>query len=82
VAALIPEARAARIQAARLRSEVHARKLEVRQNAAYTREQLRVAEEALTRVQARRETRLPSPWSTLGWSYDHRPLAGVLVPLP
>jgi len=82
VAALIPDARAARMESVRLRREMQARKRVVRQNSAYARQQLRTAEEALSRVQARRDERLPSPWSTLRWSYDHQALAGVLVPLP
>src|SRR5262249_6929744 len=65
VAALIPEARAARMESVRLRREMQARKRVVRQNSAYARQQLRTAEEALSRVQARRDERLPSPWSTL-----------------
>jgi hypothetical protein len=82
LAALIPDARAARTESERLRCEIQARKLEVRENAACSREQLRSATEALTRVQKRSEVRLPSPWSSLQWSYDHRVLGDVLVPIP
>jgi hypothetical protein len=82
VAALIPEARAVRSESVRLRREVQARKLIVRRNAAHTRERLQTAERTLTRVQARREETLPSQWSTLRWSSDHRSLGGVLVSVP
>ena len=82
MAALISEARAARQEALRLRGEMRALKLVVRESAAYSRGQCQTAEEALTRVQARRDEPLPSPWSTLQWSSDHRQLAGVLVSVP
>lgn len=82
MAALIPEARTARNESLRLRGEMQTLRLAVRQRAAYSHEQRRKAEEALTRVEARREELLPSPWSALHWSYDHRALGGVLVPLP
>jgi len=81
VAALIPEARAARSESIRLRAEMQARKLAVRRSAADTRAQLQGAEMALVRAQAREAT-LPSPWSSLRWSLDDRPLAGVLVSIP
>ena len=81
MAALIPEARAARSESVRLRSEMQVRKLAVRRSAAHTRKQLQTAEMALVRAQAREAT-LPSPWSSLRWSLDHRPLGGVLVPIP
>jgi hypothetical protein len=82
MAALIPEARAARQEAGRLRGESFALKLALRQNAAHSREQLETAEAAMSRVQARREEPLPSPWSALLWSCEDGALEGVLVALP
>lgn len=82
MAALIPDARAAREEATRLRGEALGLKLALRQSAARSREQLRTADAALSRVQGRRCELLPSPWSALLWRYDHETLEGVLVALP
>ena len=79
---LIPTARAARVEAMRLRRETVSLKLSLRESAAHSREQLRTAEVALDRVHARRDEPLQSAWSTLHWTCDHRALAGVLVAVP
>jgi hypothetical protein len=81
VAALIPDARAARAEARRLRGDVVELKLAVRASATHSLAQRRAAEAQLSRIMAHRDEPLPSPWSTLRWSYDAGPLAGVLVPL-
>lgn len=81
MAALIPNARAARDEAARLRDETAGLKLVLRQSAAHSREQLRTAEAVMDRLQDRRDSPLPSPWSTLDWTYEGGALAGVLVPV-
>jgi len=67
MATLIQEATAARARRASARSSL---------------EQRRTALEALEGVQDRLEAPLPSPWSTLQWSHNYRPLAEVLVPVP
>jgi hypothetical protein len=82
VAALIPDAQAARKEAGRLRGEALALKLVLRESAAQSREQLRTAEAALSRVQERRYEQLPSPWSALLWRREDETLDGVLVVLP
>jgi hypothetical protein len=79
VAALIPEARAARVEARRLRVESVMLKRALRESNAHSLEQLRDAEDALSRVRARRSEPLPSPWSTLRWLQDDEALAVVLV---
>jgi len=79
VAALIPEARAARMEADRLRKETDSLKVSVRESAARSRKQLHAAEVALSRVHELRHEPLPSPWSSLQWIYDEETLAGVLV---
>ena len=81
MAAVIPEARAARSEAWRLRSETMGLKLALRQSAAHSREQRQTAEAALVRVMERRNELLPSPWSALRWNCDDRPLSDVLVSL-
>jgi len=82
VAALIPEARAARVEANRLRRESRELRFSLRRSAARSRERLEAAEAAMNRVQARRQEALPSPWSTLCWSYDDATVARVLVSIP
>jgi hypothetical protein len=79
VAALIPEACAARAEARRLRADMAELRLATRESADHSLEQRRTAEAALTRITARRSEPLPSPWSTLRWSCDATPLSGVLV---
>ncbi|HZT83797.1 MAG TPA: hypothetical protein VE984_00050 [Gaiellaceae bacterium] len=80
--ALIPEARAARVEARRLRREVLELKLVLRESAVRSLAQRRAAAAALSGLAARRGEPLPSPWGTLRWSYDAEPLTGVLVAIP
>ena len=80
MAALIPDARAARAEAERLRRESAMLKVAARASASHSREQLRSAESAVDRSRRRWDEPLPSPWSTLHWSSDHDALAAVLVP--
>jgi hypothetical protein len=54
-------------------------KLTLRESAGYSLEQRRTALESLDRVRVRRDSPLPSPWSTLQWSHNYRSLAEVLV---
>ena len=82
MAALIPDARAACLEARRLRGELQTLKHALRESAADSREQCKTANAALELLEARRGQPLPSPWSTLHWSHDHRSLSGVLVLLP
>ena len=82
MATLIPDARSARLEAARLRAETQALEYAVRKSASRSCEQLRAAESSLSRVRARRCEPVPSPWSTLNWASDDESLAGVLVSLP
>ena len=82
MATVIQEAAAARAQSRLLRSEMFERKLVLRETAGRSLEQRRIALEAFERVQDRLDVPLPSPWSTLYWSHNYRPLADVLVPVP
>jgi DNA anti-recombination protein RmuC len=82
MAALSAEAREAREQAGRLRVEARELKFSLRASAAHSREQLREAETALSRVRARRSDPLPSPWSLLSWTYSDEEVDRTLVPLP
>jgi len=67
------------MEARRLRRETLTLRLAMRESAAYSHEQLHTAEEALSQALERRCEPLPSPWSSLQWSYDHETLSGVLV---
>ena len=82
MAPLIQEAVEARAQSRRLRSEMFELKLALRESAGHSLDQRRTALEELERVRERLDAPLPSPWSTLHWSYNYRPLAEVLVPVP
>ena len=82
MASLIQEAAEARAQSRLLRSEMFELRLVLRENAGRSLEQRRTALEACERVRERLDAPLPSPWSTLRWSHNYRPLAEVLVPLP
>jgi hypothetical protein len=82
MATLIQEAAEARAQSRLLRSEMFELKLALRESAGHSLEQRRTALAELDRVRDRLDTPLPSPWSTLYWSYNYRPLADVLVPVP
>lgn len=82
MAALIPEARAARIEAVRLRYEARALKHTLRATAARSRNQLLAAEEARDLVLAHHYELLPSPWSSLRWRHQDEALDSTLVPLP
>ena len=80
--ALIPEARQARDEARRLRVESLELKLSLRASAARSHEEIIKARAAVSRVQARRSTPLPSPWSALGWTYYDEDVDRTLVLLP
>jgi hypothetical protein len=82
MATLIQEAAEVRAESRRLRSEMFELKLALRESAGHSLEQRRTALEAFDRVRDRLDTPLPSPWSTLYWSHNYRPLADVLVPVP
>ena len=79
MAELIPEARAARMEASRLCMETRALKVSLRYSTAHTRAQLRSAETACSWIEEHRHEPLPSPWSSLQWIYADETLAGVLV---
>lgn len=81
MASLIQEAEAARAQSRRLRGEMLELKVSLRESAGHSLEQRRTALESLDRVRVRRDSPLPSPWSTLRWSHDHSSLGDVLVPV-
>jgi len=82
VAPLSYEARAARVDATRLRSEAQELKLIMRGNLACSRKQLGKAQRETDRAQARRVEPLPSPWSELRWTPPYETLELTLVPLP
>lgn len=81
MASLIQDAEAVRAESRRLRCEMFELKLAVRASA-HSLEQRRAALKSLDSVRDRVEAPLPSPWTTLHWSYNYRPLADVLVPVP
>jgi hypothetical protein len=82
VAPLKSGARAARANAARLRSEAEGLKLAVRGSLACSRERLETAQSAADDARAKRDEPLPSPWSELRWTQSYETLEQTLVPLP
>jgi hypothetical protein len=81
VAALTAEARAARLDANRLRNDARELKLAVRGNLASSRERLGRAQRETDRARAKRIEPLPSPWSELLWTQTYETLERTLVPL-
>ena len=82
MATLNTAAHAARVEAARLRTDAQALKLSVRGNLARSRERLGKAQCEADRVRARRVEPMPSPWSPLRWIESYETLDQTLVPLP
>ena len=82
MAALIDEAREARREARRLRTETLGLKLSCRARVTTSRQRLESAEKTALRVRSRRVEPLPSPWSTLSWAYADDALQNVLVSVP
>jgi hypothetical protein len=78
---LTTAARAARLDATRLRSDSHALRLAVRGNLARSRRRLEKAHVEADRAQARRLEPLPSPWSRLRWTETYDSLDRTLVPV-
>ena len=81
MASLSVTARAARVDARRIRSESSSLKLRVRGNLNRAHERLGKAELEASRVRARRVEPLPSPWSELRWTRTCESLDRTLVPL-
>jgi hypothetical protein len=81
MAALIDEARAARRDALRLRTQTAGLKLSCQARVVIAQRAIATAEQVTLRIEARRIEPLPSPWSTLDWVYDARTLHDVLVPV-
>lgn len=82
MATLNASARAARVDARRLRNEAQVLKLSVRGNLARSRERLGKAQLETDKARAMRVEPLPSPWSELRWAQSHDTLDRTLVPLP
>jgi hypothetical protein len=74
-------ARAARIDAKRLRSESYGLKLAIRGNLARSRERLGRAQVEAERARATAAAPLASPWSGLQWCREDEQLNRVLVPV-
>ena len=68
MASLNAEARAARVEATRVRNEAEVLKLAVRGNLARSRARLGRAMAEMDRARARRDEPQPSPWSDLYWT--------------
>ena len=81
MASLSAEARAARLEARRARSDSHTLRLTLRGNLERSRECLGRAQAETDKAHARRLTPLPSPWSDLPWSEMYETLDRTLVPL-
>lgn len=81
MASLSVAARAARVDARRIRSESRSLKLRVHGNLARTHERLGRAELEASKARARRVEPLPSPWSELRWIRTYETLDRTLVPL-
>jgi hypothetical protein len=81
VAPLTAAARAARIDAKRLRSESNGLKLAVRGNLARSREGLGRAQVEAEKARVRRAIPFASPWSGLEWCCEDEQLNSVLVPV-
>ena len=74
-------ARAARGDAARLRTETMELKLAVRGNLVRSRERLGEAEQQRDRARARRAIPCASPWSGLHWLLEDESLERILFPV-
>jgi hypothetical protein len=81
VAPLTAPARAARLDAARLRAETKGLKLALRGSLACSRDRLDQAQAAADEARTRRAISFASPWSGLEWCREDEQLARVLVPL-
>ena len=81
MASLTTTARAARVDAARLRNEAKELKLAVRGNVARSRERVDRAKAQAGRARMQRAAPCGSPWSGLEWLRDDEKLGRVLVPL-
>ncbi len=81
MAPLIDEARAARKDAQRLRTQTAGLKLSCQARVVIARTALATAKQVTLGIEARRIEPLPSPWSTLDWVYDDPTLHNVLVPV-
>ena len=75
-------ARAARLEARRLRNESQELKLTVRSNLARSQVRLGRAQVEAEWIRARRGEALPSPWSELRWTQTDENLERTLVPVP
>jgi hypothetical protein len=80
VAALIEAARAARLEAQRLRTEERRLRIKLRANRAIQDEMMAAAAAAAARA-VQRERTLPSPWSELQWRHADLQLEQTLVAL-
>jgi hypothetical protein len=81
VAALIEAARAARLEAQRLRTEERRLRIKLRANRAIQDEMMAAAAAAAAARAVQRERTLPSPWSELQWRHADLQLEQTLVAL-
>jgi hypothetical protein len=82
VAALILEARAARVESERLRVQSLGLRFRSRERVRSAHERVARAEQETQLIEARRAMPLPSPWSTLEWATTDKALENTLVSLP